>query len=151
MSANIDIERAMSAGINKVWQAWTDPVLILQWIGSDPNGRGLKAELDVRPGGHFSITFRNSDETEFTCYGIYDTVNEFNTLSFSWAWENEPGFESFVTVGLTPFGDNTTKMKFTHAGLWEGSAHDYLEGWGSTFEKLERVLVNLCNGLLVQT
>jgi uncharacterized protein YndB with AHSA1/START domain len=68
--------------------------------------------------------------------GLYDEVQLNRKLSFSWEWVNEPGNISYVTVDLTPAADNQTRMLFTHSGLWEGSAHNYLEGWQRTFGKL---------------
>lgn len=83
--------------------------------------------------------FQDSDETGHTCFGVYYDVEELRKLSFSWSWKNEPGFESFVTVLLTPAG-NTTLMRFEHIHLAPGSKHDYLSGWNRTFAKLERLL-----------
>jgi uncharacterized protein YndB with AHSA1/START domain len=55
-------------------------------VWSDPKGKGLKAELDVRPGGYFEITFQDSDRTEHTCSGFYDEVRVLSKLTFSWQW-----------------------------------------------------------------
>jgi uncharacterized protein YndB with AHSA1/START domain len=114
----------------------------MTWFGSDPEGRVLSAESDTRPGGRFTVTFRNSDETEYTATGIYDAVDPNQKLSFTWEWANEPGNTSFVTVLFKPDPDKATRMEFTHANLWEGSAHNYLEGWKSTFAKLARTLAD---------
>ena len=64
------IQTTFNAPIEKVWNAWTDAAIISKWFGSDPNGRVLKAEIDVRAGGNFEITFRDSDDTEHTCFGV---------------------------------------------------------------------------------
>lgn len=66
---SIFIEKVFKSSIEKIWEAWTNPNLIMNWFGSDPKGKGLKAELDVRPGGYFEITFQDSDRTEHTCSG----------------------------------------------------------------------------------
>jgi uncharacterized protein YndB with AHSA1/START domain len=125
-----------------VWRAWTDPALILHWFGSDPNGSGLSANLDVRAGGLFEVTFSDSDQTEHTCRGVYADVQEFSKLSFTWMWKSEPGVESFVTVILTSEKNNDTRMQFQHARLGTASMHNYLEGWRTTFLKLERMLAD---------
>ncbi|HEY1871835.1 MAG TPA: SRPBCC domain-containing protein [Chitinophagaceae bacterium] len=64
---------------------------------------------------------------------------KYSELSFTWEWKNEPGVESFVTVKLTPI-DHSARMQFEHAQVGTASAHNYLVGWKSTFEKLERML-----------
>jgi uncharacterized protein YndB with AHSA1/START domain len=133
------LEITFRSSIDKIWEAWTNPDIIINWFGSDPNGKGLKAVLDVRPGGSFEITFQDSDLTEHTCSGIYDEVQVLNKLTFSWQWKNEPGVESFVILLLTSDG-NFTRMQFKHKDLGSGSKHDYAKGWQNTFSKLERLL-----------
>jgi uncharacterized protein YndB with AHSA1/START domain len=84
----VPITTIIYAPVERVWQAWTDPALIMQWFGSDPNGTVQKAELDVRPGGHFQITFHNADQAEHTCSGTYKVVEKWSNLSFSWMWKS---------------------------------------------------------------
>ena len=135
----VSIECFLHAPVERVWKAWTEPVYIRQWFGSDPNGSVLHAALDVRVGGSFEITFRDSGGLEHTCFGDYAEVNPFKKLQFTWRWRSEPDVESRVFVTLQPTGENT-EMHFVHAGVGTVSAHNYQEGWRSTFMKLERVL-----------
>ncbi len=137
--SSIFLETTFRSSIEKIWEAWTNPNLIMNWFGSDPKGKGLKAELDVRPGGYFEITFQDSDLTEHTCSGIYDEVQALSKLTFSWQWKSEPGVESFITLLLTPEGEYT-RMQFEHKNPGSGSKHDYAEGWQHTFAKLECLL-----------
>jgi uncharacterized protein YndB with AHSA1/START domain len=136
---SISIEIIFQAPIENVWNAWTDSSLILLWFGSEPKGKGLKAKMDVRAGGSFEITFANSDGAVHTCYGVYTEVKPFSKLSFTWNWKAEPGVESFVTVLLSS-ENNFTRMKFEHTHVGNASAHNYTEGWRTTFKKLEQVL-----------
>ena len=102
-------------------------------------GRVLDAQLHVRPGGHFSVTFTDADGTEHTCSGDYVEVEPFSKLSFTWQWKSEPGVQTLVTIAFAPEGTGTT-MRFEHSRLFTASAHDYESGWRSTFDKLEREL-----------
>lgn len=136
---SVTIDFIINAPIDVVWNAWTNPEIILNWFGSDPNGTGVCADIDAQPGGSFSVTFQNSDGEQHTCSGTYSEVEPFNKLTFSWEWKSEPGVESFVEVLLIADGNNT-KMHFKHSRLGTGSAHDYLPGWKATFEKLDRLL-----------
>ena len=137
--SSIFLETTFKSPVEKIWEAWTNPNLIVKWFGSDPKGKGLSAKLDVRLGGYFEITFQDSDLTEHTCSGIYDEIQVLNKLTFSWRWKNEPGVESFVVLSLTPEG-KSTRMQFQHKNLSSGSKHDYARGWHNTFSKLERLL-----------
>jgi len=138
-NSSIFIETTFKASIEKVWDAWTNSTQIMNWFGSDPKGKVLKAELDVRPGGNFEVTFQDSDQTEHTCSGIYDEVLPLGKLTFSWQWKSEPAVESFVILLLTPEG-KSTRMQFEHKNLGSDSKHDYEWGWQNTFSKLERLL-----------
>lgn len=133
------IEKTFRAGLRKVWDAWTDPAVIVKWFGSDPNGVVLHAELDVRPGGRFEVSFQDADQTLHTCSGTYMEVAPLHLLVFSWHWKSEPGVASNVRVLFAQEGEST-RMQFAHMHLGIGSQHNYTEGWLSTFSKLERVL-----------
>ncbi len=135
----IVIEKVFNLPVERLWEAWTNPALIMLWFGSDPGGRVLSAALDVRVGGYFEITFHDADLTEHTCFGIYQTVEMNRQLRFTWNWVAEPGVESFVELRFTSTG-NMTSMLFRHAGIGNASTHDYLQGWENTFTKLENAI-----------
>jgi uncharacterized protein YndB with AHSA1/START domain len=107
----IVIDTIIHAPTEAVWKAWTERSIILKWFGSDPNGKGLKAEMDVRPGGRFEVTFANANETEHTCFGIYHEVKKYSEPSFTWEWKNEPGVESFVIVKLITLQECSWNMR----------------------------------------
>jgi uncharacterized protein YndB with AHSA1/START domain len=138
-NVTITIEKIIKAPIQEVWRAWTDPSVVMQWFGSDPNGKVKNARLDVRQGGSFEVTFQDGDLTEHTCYGTYIEVKEDSALTFSWTWKSEPGVTSFIDLNLTSI-DQQTSMLFKHSGVGTASAHNYEKGWADTFLKLERVL-----------
>jgi uncharacterized protein YndB with AHSA1/START domain len=141
MSQTITIDTRFDAPPARIWQAWTQPSY-MTWFGSDPEGRVVSAESDTRSGGRFTVTFQNGDNTEYTATGVYDEVYLNQKLSFTWEWANEPGNTSKVVVLLERAGNNGTRMKFTHSNLWDGSAHNYMEGWKSTFAKLADTLAD---------
>jgi uncharacterized protein YndB with AHSA1/START domain len=94
----VRIETSFNATKEKVWDAWTEPEFVLKWFGSDPNGKGLRAKMNVEQGGSYEITFKDEDGTEHTCMGKYLIVENFTHLSFTWEWKNEPGVESLVNI-----------------------------------------------------
>jgi uncharacterized protein YndB with AHSA1/START domain len=138
-NSSIRISRYFSQSPQEVWQAWTDPELVKSWFGSDPNGTVLDAALDVRPGGTFEVTFRNSDGTQFTCTGAYKEIEKYQKLVFTWTWKDRPEVLELVTL-LVQAAQNGTLMIFEHANIDARTTHDYETGWNSTFDKLERTL-----------
>ena len=137
----VRIETYFNTTREKVWKAWTEPEFILQWFGSDPNGKGVIAKMNVEQGGSYEITFKDGDGTEHTCMGKYLFVEKPRQLSFTWEWKNEPGVESLVNILLDSLNDSTV-MTFEHKDLGTASAHNYLTGWKETFLKLERVFTS---------
>ncbi len=139
---SIKISKYFAASPQEVWRAWTDPSIVKSWFGSDPKGIVQEASLDVRLGGTFEVTFRNSDETQYTCMGKYIEVEKGQKLVFSWAWKDRPDTVELVTV-LFLAQPPGTLMMFEHADIDSSTTHNYEIGWNSTFEKLERALRTL--------
>ena len=117
---SVQIERYFSVPPKAVWCGWTDAAMVRRWFGSDPAGKVLSAQLDVRIGGRFEVSFMDSDGAKHICSGVYVEVEPESKLSFSWKWRSEPGIETFVKVQLTPHGAGT-QMGFEHDRLIEAS------------------------------
>lgn len=145
----VQITWDFAAPPESVWAAWTTSDAVQQWFGSDPEGKVLKAEMDVRPGGQFEVTFADSDGTLHTARGVYKQLEPYRRLEFSWGWQSEPGVETLIKIRLTPNGKGT-KMDFEHGNLVQVSSHDYQSGWRSTFQKIDKLLANMAakNGAL---
>ncbi|MFN8412355.1 MAG: SRPBCC family protein [Anaerolineales bacterium] len=135
----IQIIHKFSQPPSKLWQAWTDPSIVKKWFGSDPEGTVLEAQLDVRLGGSFKVHFANSNGSEFTAKGNYNVVELNKKLEFTWSWEDRPEVVEFVSVEFQPETDGTL-MYFEHHNIDINSAHNYSEGWRSTFTKLEKAI-----------
>lgn len=68
---SVKIHWIFNATKRSVWNAWTNPDTIKLWFGSDLNGKGISAEVDLWEGGEYEVTFQNSDGSEYTCFGKY--------------------------------------------------------------------------------
>ncbi|WP_318528828.1 rhodanese-like domain-containing protein [Microbacterium terricola] len=138
-ATSITVDHRFDASQKDVWRAWTDPEIMRLWWGSDPDGVVTSAALDVRPGGRFDISFRDSSGDLHTSSGEYLRVDEPTELEFTWSWLSETNTPSRVHIVLA--GDGTgTRMRFVHRELRGASDHDYADGWRRTFAKLDRVL-----------
>ena len=49
------LERTIAVAPDRVWAAWTEPELLMQWFTPAP-WRTVAADLDVRPGGRCVTT-----------------------------------------------------------------------------------------------
>lgn len=141
MSADnfVEISYFYSHPPSKLWEAWTNPLIVKLWFGSDPNGTVLDAMLDVQINGSFKVKFANVDGTTYTAQGIYKEVELNKKLVFTWGWEEQPHIHEWVQVRFELEKDGTL-MQFEHHDIDKNSAHNYAEGWKSTFKKIERAL-----------
>jgi uncharacterized protein YndB with AHSA1/START domain len=96
----------------------------------------LSAELDVRAGGRYRISFTRDDGEYFEAGGVYREVVPNQLLVFTWAWHSTPERESLVTISFKPDAEGTL-MVFNHAQFVDETARDnHQRGWSSFFDKL---------------
>lgn len=136
------IERVLQASPQQVYDAWTDPEILVKWWG--PEGMTTPVcEMDVRPDGAWITTMRNSEGGEHTVSGKYKTLSPPDHLVLSWGWMQEDGtrgHETLVDVRMIAEGDKT-RMIMTQKIFAEKVHRDnHNLGWSSSFNKLENLL-----------
>lgn len=137
---SLTLARRLNAPAAKVFEAWTDPQKIVQWFGPAPTlVDTVKADMDVRVGGHFRISFKTDDGDYHEVGGKYLEVTPNQRLVFSWAWHSTPERVSQVTVVLREEGD-VTLLTLTHDKFFNEAARDgHKRGWTGTLDKLEKL------------
>ena len=140
-SPSLTLKRKLSAPAEKVFAAWTDPEKIVHWFGpAETAGGSVRADMDVRVGGRYRISFKGQDGEYHEVGGAYREVVPNERLVFSWAWHSTPERESLVTITLKPDGD-ATMLTLHHERFFDEKARDGHErGWTGTLEKLARYL-----------
>lgn len=88
------IERFIDAPARIVWEALTRPEHLQEWYMPRGWGRVARAELDVRPGGIFSIDIATADGQEFPNLGCFVEVVPMERLV--WTSMLFPGFRPAV-------------------------------------------------------
>jgi uncharacterized protein YndB with AHSA1/START domain len=138
---SLTLKRRFNAAPEKVYAAWADAEKLVQWFGpAKVRPDTVKAEMDVRVGGRYRISFEGDGGEYHEVGGVYREVVPNARLVFSWAWHSTPERESLVTVQLKPDGAGTL-LTFRHEQFFDQTARDNHErGWTELFEKLERYL-----------
>jgi uncharacterized protein YndB with AHSA1/START domain len=138
---SLTLTRRLNAPLEKVYAAWADPQKLTQWFGPSKIRPGtLKAEMDVRVGGRYRISFEQESGEYSEVGGVYREVVPNARLVFSWAWHSTPERESLVTVQLRPDGAGTL-LTFHHEQFADQTARDNHErGWNELLGKLENYL-----------
>lgn len=109
-----------------VFPYFTDPALIVRWIGQ-------QAQLDPQPGGVFAL-----DMGEVAAHGTYIAVEPPHRVVFSWGIpgnETLPPGGSIVEVLLTADGDDTIVV-LTHHDLPPTHLDTHHTGWEHQLSRL---------------
>ena len=99
--------RVVDAPRRLVWEAWTNPEHVPQWM-TGPDGWTMPVcEIDLRPGGGWHFVWRKTDGTEMDMRGAYREVAPPERLVSTESWgENWP--ETVNTLLLSEKGGKTT-------------------------------------------
>lgn len=139
---SLTITRRFRASPQKVYAAWTSAENLIQWFAAAQAKPGsIKADLDVRVGGRYRISFTDENSGEYhEVGGLYREVVPNERLKFSWAWHSTPERESQVAIELK--GDASgTLMVFRHEQFADQAARDNHErGWNKFLDVLEQYL-----------
>lgn len=138
---SLTLTRHYPVGPEKVWRAWTEAQAVKKWWGPGPGEPVSAAELDVRVGGRFRITFGGPDGKAHTCAGEYKEVTPNRKLVFTWCWPNStPERVSVVTI-LFKAVPSGTDLTFKHEQLFDEKVRDdHKRGWSGTLDKLAEFL-----------
>jgi uncharacterized protein YndB with AHSA1/START domain len=88
------LERFIDAPRHLVWEALTKPEHLKEWYMPKPWGAVANCELDVRPGGRFSIDIAGADGQVFPNLGCFLEVVPMERLS--WTSMLFPGYRPAV-------------------------------------------------------
>jgi len=87
-------ERFIDAPTRLVWEALTKPEHLKEWYMPKPWGRVSRTEMDVRPGGIFSVDIATADGKEFPNLGCFLDVVPMQRLV--WTSMLFPGYRPAV-------------------------------------------------------
>jgi len=138
---SLTLTRRFRARPEKVWAAWTEPEKLIAWFCTSKAKPGsFRADLDVRVGGRYRISFDMEPGEHSEVGGIYREVVPNEKLVFSWAWHSTPERESLVTVSIRPDGAGSL-LVFTHEQFFDEAARDrHRTGWSGALDKLETLV-----------
>jgi uncharacterized protein YndB with AHSA1/START domain len=140
---SLTLKRRLKASPAQVFSAWADPEKIVRWFGPvEASSSSVRAEMDVRPGGRYRISFQTEDGEYHEVGGVYREVVPDTRLVFTWAWHSTPDRESLVTVTVAKDGDGAI-LTLHHEQFFDDMARDgHKRGWTGTLDKLERYLTS---------
>lgn len=144
------LTRIIDAPPEKLFRAWTEPALMVQWF-TPPPWTTVHAETDLRPGGSSLVVMRGPEGQEFPNRGVYLEVVKNEKLvvtdAYTAAWE--PSDKPFMTLILSfeAVGDKTRyTARVRHWTVADREAHEQMgfhEGWGKATDQLAELVATL--------
>ena len=132
----LTLHRTISAPVEAVYAAWTDPEQLCRWFAPD-DAVVARAIAETWVGGKFLIEMRGTDGGVWVTQGLYREVVPNRRLVHTWCWEGSDD-ESLVTVEFEPGEAGATRLTVTHSRLASSEARDNHEhGWIGCLAKFE--------------
>ena len=135
----LSVSKTINAGIEEVFDAWLDTVLLAQFILPMQGMVQPEVENDPRQGGSFKIVMQvGEDKIPHT--GEYLEVNRPDKLVFSWVSPFSTD-DSTVTIDFDAVDSNTTRVELTHVRFIDEEARTNHEGgWANILTMLNEIL-----------
>ncbi len=134
------LTKEIEAHVNKVFQAWTRPELIVKWFAPGSVMTAPNAEVSLKEGGEYLIHMYNPETGEdHIVGGYYKEIVENKKLVFSWKWKDGTD-TTWVTVDLQENGADKTMLTLTHVGFSQQEfAQKHTMGWDGCLINLENI------------
>ena len=146
----ITIKRLLNLPLTTVWRAWTFPDDCKKWWGPKEY-TCPECIIDFKVGGKYLSSMKSTDGKEIWSTGTYKEIIPLRKIVMSDSFAdsegnivpasfyNMPGewnSEQIITLEFEEV-DGKTNMSLQHAGLPVEIADDCIQGWQSSFDKLE--------------
>jgi uncharacterized protein YndB with AHSA1/START domain len=143
---DIVIIREFNAPRRFVFEAWTNPEYLPQWMLGPDGWTMTICEIDLRPGGPWRCAWRNTEGAEMNLSGTYQEVNPYDRVVYTESW-GDPWPESICILDFTERNGVTTMVNTLRyptkeardAAIETGMA----DGTAATLDSLEVFLASL--------
>jgi uncharacterized protein YndB with AHSA1/START domain len=143
---SLSLTRDFAASPQRLWRAWTDPAVLVRWLGPH-DWPAVEASNNLRVGGAWRACLRSPvSGEELWQSGRYLRLDPPERLEFTFLWEGDnhedgPGVETRIAVRLEALSDKHTRMHMVQSGLVSPqSAAGHTGGWSQTFDRLQTLI-----------
>ena len=136
---SLSVEKEINANIERVFDAWLDPVTLSQFMLPKPGMPNPAVTIDAKQGGRFSIDMDVGDNI-IPHSGTYLEIDRPNKIVFT--WESPFSVEgSEVTLLFTPLNEHKTKIQLDQVRfLTEESRDSHNGGWTNILTAMDDVV-----------
>lgn len=144
------LERTVPVSPDRVWAAWTEPELMVQWFTPAP-WKTASVDVDVRPGGRCVTTMESPEGDLYPNVGCYLQVETNRLLVFTSVMTEgfrpvaasngagDLGFTARVELQAAPDGGTHYRAIAMHADEDACRQHaemGFTDGWGAALDQL---------------
>jgi len=134
-TATVRVTHDHGATAERVFDAWVDPAVARGWLFNAPGGQIVRADIDARVGGRFTIVDRREDgDAEHV--GRYVEVERPRRLVFDFSVPKYSTLETRVTIDIVPAGTGCA-LTLTHDGVLADSLERTRQGWTTMLQRLD--------------
>lgn len=136
----LEIKRVLPAPAPVVFRLFSDPAELSRWWG--PAGFSVPSlDYNPRPGGGYRIEMQPPEGDAFFLTGEFREVEPPVRLAYTFVWEDpDPeDVETLVELSFRDLGDSTEVVVTQGPFKTEARRELHRNGWGDSFEKLERL------------
>jgi uncharacterized protein YndB with AHSA1/START domain len=142
----IDVEREFDAPRDLVFRAWTDPELLIQWLGPKRLTMSIDA-YEVRDGGRWRYVHREDDGTAYGFHGVFHGTPSPDGMVQTFEFDGAPGSISLESITFEERDGRT--LARTHSVYQSVADRDAMvasgmeAGMNDGFAKLDALLASL--------
>lgn len=131
---SIFVSREIEAKAESVFDAWVDPAKARRWLFATEGGEIVRAEIDARPGGTFTIVDRRDGE-DVLHKGTFEQVERPRHLAFDLTVPKYSSEATRVVVEILPMSA-ICELTLTHEGLRPEDTEKTHDGWVAVLDRL---------------
>ena len=131
----LTLEREISAALEEVFRALTDPEELMEWWGA--KGTLTGAQVNLRPGGEYRFEFIGPRGEAEWVKGQYQAVEPPRRILKTWFSSKFPDLRNSVEIRLEP-APGVTRLTLVHGGLAGRTEayEEYAKWWPEILGKL---------------
>jgi uncharacterized protein YndB with AHSA1/START domain len=142
----IEVTREFDAPRDLLYRAYTDPELLVQWLG--PRGMTMVVDqYDLRHGGAYRYIHRDAEGNEYAFRGVFHGTPSPEGIVQTFEWEGMPGHISLDTATFEDLGGRTRlrmNSVFQSVADRDGMLQSGMEGgMNEGFDQLDELLARL--------
>jgi uncharacterized protein YndB with AHSA1/START domain len=149
------LERTISVAPERVWAAWTEPELLMQWFTPAP-WKTAVVDIDLRPGGRCNTTMQSPEGDLYPNIGCYLQVEPNHLLVFTSVMTEDfrpvsptngsgLSFTARIEIEATSDGGTHYRAIAMHANEADYKQHadmGFTEGWGAALDQLVALMTD---------